>query len=136
MSFLRHMQSFTVHLRPGALEANSREYPLFVREGFNWPAFFVTFFWMLYHRIWLPSLGVVALQTAVVLAQQGELINHASALIVLLGMQTIVGFHANDWYRASLRRRGYTLAGVVTSDTQVRAEQRFFEQYLAERRGA
>lgn len=130
--FRDRMQSYTVHLRPGALAAGTKDYPLFLREGFCWPAFFLQGFWTLYHRAWWPSAFVVAAIFCIGLGRHYELFNHASATILLLGVQVACGMFGHDWQRSSLARRGYSMAGVVTSDSRIRAEQRFFEQYLAE----
>ena len=38
-----------------------------------------------------------------------------------------IGFEANDWRRAALRRRGYSDIGVIAADSRERAEHRAFE---------
>jgi hypothetical protein len=44
-----------------------------------------------------------------------------------------VGFQGTDWQRARLKRRGYVTADITTGDSQLRAEQRYFDRYFAAR---
>ncbi len=122
---------YTVHTKPGVKPEN--ESPLFVREGFNVFAFVLTLAWTLYHRLWLASAGILAVNFLLMLCQDAEIFSEPGTLALMLGVQVMVGFHANDWYRAGLKRRGYIIAGIVTGDSQLRAQQRFFEQLTLER---
>lgn len=119
---------YTVHLKPS--HRPGHDYPVFVREGFNFFAFLFTLLWAFYQRLWLAGVLILAFHAAVMLLQYEEMVTSGGASVLLLGMQLIVGFHGNDWLRRRLMRQGYIVAGIAAGDSFVRAEQRFFEQYL------
>ena len=71
--------------------------------GWHWPAFFVTWYWMLYRKMWLPALiyflapYVFAIVVGIVAAAAPAL----SGFLFLawwLGMLVVPGFMANGWY--------------------------------------
>jgi hypothetical protein len=55
------MTTFTLHLprdaRPG--DATALDESELVKDAFSWGAFFFTFFWFFFHRLWLAGLGVL-----------------------------------------------------------------------------
>jgi hypothetical protein len=122
------MKIYSVHIKPGMMAAQQR--PVFVKEGFNFWAFVLGFFWMLYQRLWLPALVLFAFNVALVFMLKGHILSAPSIGAVNTGFNVIVGFSANDWLRAKLSRRGYILADVSAADTLPRAEQRYFERIL------
>lgn len=122
------LKIYTVHVKPGA--ASPQEQPVFVREGFNWMAFLFTGLWTLYQRLWWPTLFVVGFN-AVLMKFGQHLLSSESIGIAQLGFQLLVGYLGNDWIRARLKRQGYILADITAADSQPRAEQRYFERYLA-----
>ena len=87
--------------RPGASKAS-----------WNWPAFFVTFPWMLYRRMWLTALVVflisigVGIVAGVVTAMLGE---HSGSLaglaIAVIYSFILVPLFANALYHAHIKRR-------------------------------
>ena len=116
--------------KPPADLAERAERLAFVKEGFSWPAFFVPFFWLIYHRMWIElvllTVLLVALQFAFGLDQRGEaLVGWASLAVSLL-----FAFEANDLRTASLERRGYKLAGVASGDSRDDAELSFLRTWL------
>lgn len=125
---LNRMKIYTVHAKPGARGA---EKPVFVREGFNWMAFLFTGLWALYQLLWWPALFIVAFHIALGMLAEHHLLSAASVSVVQLGFQVLVGYLGNDWLRGRLRRRGYVMSDVTAAETQLGAEQRYFERYLA-----
>jgi hypothetical protein len=116
--------------KPPADLAERAERLAFVKEGFSWPAFFVPFFWLIYHRMWIELVLLmallVALQLVLGLDQRGEaLLGWASLAVSLL-----FAFEANDLRTASLERRGYNLAGVASGDSRDNAELSFLRGWL------
>ena len=57
------MRVYTVHFRPGSLTPD-RDTTL-VKEGICWPAFLFTFFWALWHRLWLVAALIVAAEIVI-----------------------------------------------------------------------
>lgn len=102
----------------------------FVKEGFSWPAFLVPFLWLIYHRMWIELVLLLAVLVALPLLfgidQRAEaLVGWASFAVSLL-----FAFEANDLRTAALERRGYKLAGVTTGDSRDDAELSFFRSWL------
>ncbi len=123
------MKIYTVHVKPNVSLADTK--PVFVKEGFNFFAFFLTLFWSLYHRLWLVTLFIIAYNLLIVLVMRWHLLGFNGATALQLGFQFLLGAHANDWLRAALAKRGYIMADVTAADSRLRAEQRYFERYLA-----
>ena len=78
--------------------------------GWHWPAFFITWYWMLYRKMWVPALiyffapyvfaMVVGAVTAAVPALGGLLF-----LAWWLGMLIVPGFKANAWYYGHFEKK-------------------------------
>lgn len=124
-----HMKLYTVHVRPD--EPASHQKPVFVREGFNIFAFVLTVFWALYQRLWLQAAVLLAINIALISMRLHHTLNPLSMIILQLGYQSVIGFSANDWVRHRLARKGYIMTDVSAGDSLLRAEQRYFERYLA-----
>lgn len=123
------MKIYTVHVKPGTV--SPYEKPVFVSEGFNVWAFIFTLFWAIYQRMWGMSLALVALNIAFVSMGKAHILSEDSLIIVQLAVNVIIGFCANDWQRAKLAKSGYIVADISAGDSLLRAEQRYFERYLA-----
>jgi len=118
------MKLFTVHYNPARSDPDDQY--VFVKEGFNWPAFFVPIVWLIYQR---QILGIIAYLVAMsVLLGVFELLSITDevSLVCSLGISFLIGAEANDWRRASLARSGYRVVEVVSGQTMVEAETRFF----------
>jgi len=120
---------YTVHTKPGMNNAAAR--PMFIKEGFNFWAFFFTILWALYQRLWLVALLLLTFNALLVVCLKNHMLGLASAGAIHFGFHMVVGFWGNDWLRAQLARRGYVLADVAAGDNLLRAEQRYFERMLA-----
>lgn len=123
------MKIYTVHIKSGAV--SPYEKPVFVREGFNVFAFLFTLLWAFYHRLWLPVLLILAVNATLMMLAKNHVMSFDSASIMQMGFNVFVGFQANDWLRSGLARRGYIVADIAAADSKLRAEQRYFERYLA-----
>lgn len=98
-----------------------------VKEGFSWPAFVLSGFWALWHRLWLAAL--IYFSANVIL---GALLIFAGAdtlasSIASLTLAAIIGWTANDFHRVKLTTRGYAeQAPVIAANGEV-AIRRYFE---------
>jgi len=102
------MRIFTVHARDidgGGGAPRTR----LVREGFSVWAFLLGPFWLLFRGLWLALLGAVLVAVAI-----GFLPGNGPEW-GLLALHLLLGFHARDLERWTLRRRGYADAGVVAA---------------------
>jgi len=114
---------YSVHLR--AWSASPDGDAVFVREGFAWGAFVFSIAWALWHRLWLVAILIAGAIAALALTEDLLEINPLLAEAASFGLSLWIGFEANDWRRAGLRRRGYADAGIVTAASLAEAEHRF-----------
>jgi Protein of unknown function (DUF2628) len=120
------MRVYTVHMRRPALDPE--EDIRLVKEGFSWPAFFFSFVWALWCRLWLVAAGLLAFEVAVgaVLSLLNE--DWWTQAALLLGSAVLIGVFANDLKRWTLFRRNYLEVAVVTGSGIDAAERRFWDQ--------
>lgn len=115
------MRVYTVHFRhhPGGPEF------VLIKEGFCWPAFVLSVFWALWHRLWLVAALLVAVSVA--LGAAGFLLglDPLGETSLSIGVALLTGYFANDVRRWALDRRGYSEEGVVVGDNQDEALRRY-----------
>jgi hypothetical protein len=104
----------------------------FVREGFSWVALLVPLVWLLYHRMWIEFVVLILVYVGLQLAFGGDAQGQALTTWAALALSVLFAFEANDLRTASLERRGYRLAGVVSGRDRVDAERAFFVKWLPE----
>ena len=131
---MARLKVFTVHCRTWSA-APDRE-AVFVREGFSVAAFAFSVFWALYHRMWFAALLMAAGIAGLTLADQLLDINPILSEAAGIALSLWIGFEANDWRRASLKRRGYAEAGIVAARAREEAEHRFFDRQALATAGA
>ncbi|MBN8532229.1 MAG: DUF2628 domain-containing protein [Alphaproteobacteria bacterium] len=119
---------YTVHIRADAPRA--LEDPVFIHEGFSWGAFLFGPFWAFYHRLWLPGFLLLAALVAADLTITALELSEASYSVLQISLGFIAGLWGNDWWRAGLKKRGYTMADIVSGESLTRAEQRFFDRHF------
>lgn len=132
------MTTYTLHLprdaRPG--DPAALEDAELVKDAFSWGAFFFTFLWFFFHRLWLAGLGVLML----VLAFGGALemldVHEAAGTAAALLLQVLIGLEANSLKRWTLARHGFVLVDVVTAADRDEAEAKAFARWLAQRPGS
>ncbi|RIK86106.1 MAG: DUF2628 domain-containing protein [Hyphomicrobiales bacterium] len=120
------MASYVV-MEPPAGAGEAKDKAVLVRDGFHLLAFLVPALWLLFHRLWIEALLVVAVSMA--LAGAGSVAglgNAAPALSLLVALY--VGLEGPALRLAAFRRRGWRDWGVVEADNAGDAEIR----YLAE----
>lgn len=125
--FRRKYHIYTVHVNPAAQAPH--ESAQFVEEGFNVTAFLFSGLWALYHRLWWPVLAILLCNLIIVQLQHEGSISDIGRVILQAGLNLFIGFQANDWLRAKLARRGFVLTDIVSGDSLIRAQQRFFDAY-------
>ena len=82
------------------------------RASWNWPAFFVPFFWMLYRRMYGLALAyfflyplAAGILLAVLIALLGEAAAALAYWLVILGVWVLVPMFANSLYHGHVRKR-------------------------------
>jgi antitoxin (DNA-binding transcriptional repressor) of toxin-antitoxin stability system len=129
------MTTFTLHLprdaRPG--DPTALDESELVKDAFSWGAFFFTFLWFFYHRLWLAGIGVLIL----VFAFGGALalldVHPLAGSIAQLLLQALIGLEANSLRRWTLTRRGRPAVDVVAAADQDEAEGKAFARWLEAR---
>lgn len=126
------MTTFTLHLprdaRPG--DPSALDESELVKDAFSWGAFFFTFLWFFFHRLWLAGFAVLLL----VLAFGGLLVvldvHPLAGTIAQLLLQSLIGLEANSLRRWTLARRGRPAVDAVTAADQDEAETKAFARWL------
>jgi hypothetical protein len=132
------MTTFTLHLprdaRPG--DPAALDEAELVKDAFSWGAFFFTFLWFFFHRLWLAGLGVLVLVFAFGTALELLDVHPVAGTIAALLLQILIGLEANSLRRWTLARRGFTIADVVTAADRDEAEAKSFARWLDQRPAA
>ncbi|MDE3017335.1 MAG: DUF2628 domain-containing protein [Pseudomonadota bacterium] len=123
------LKIYTVHVNPGTPQAEEK--PLFVKEGFNIAAFLFPALWALCRRLWVAAAFLLAADFLLAEMLKSHVLNPAGIGSISLGIHALAGLLGNDWRRSALKRRGYIVADISAADSLLRAEQRYFERYLA-----
>lgn len=123
------MNIYTVHVNPK--DAVPLETAIYIKEGFSWLATMLTIFWMGYHRIWWAVAGIALFYVANAYVEV-QMKNVEIANVLEVAFLILIGFHANDWYRETLKRRGYVMMEIVSGKNEAEAEQRFLDFYLGQ----
>ena len=119
------MNLYAVHLRRHGLDPD-RDVVL-VKEGFSWPAFFLSFLWALWNRLWLVAAGFLAAQALVSLAIYLFRPDLLSQVVLSLGVAVIFGLVANDLRQKKLSDQGFVLAAVASGKDSDTAYRRFLD---------
>lgn len=100
--------------------------PVFIKDGFSWPAFLIALPWMLYRRMWLVLIGyiVVAMAVALLLSRASDTV----ITIVMVLLSLLFALEANNLRRWTLERRRYSFLGVAEGRNIEEAEIRFFSE--------
>lgn len=110
--YLRHFTRFDADGKPGL--------------SWHWPAYWATFNWLVYRRMWGRALGYVAalLGVALVVFGMGKLIfnySDATALLLFLGLLTaafvVPGLYANAWFYTHCNEK---ISAVLRSTAEVK----------------
>jgi hypothetical protein len=126
------MTTFTLHLprdaRPG--DATALDEAELVKDAFSWGAYFFTFLWFFFHRLWLAGLGILVLVFAFGTALELLDVPPIAATVAMLLLQMLIGLEANSLRRWTLARRGFPIADVVTAGDRDEAEAKSFARWL------
>lgn len=120
---------YTVHVNPKL--PKPYENPIFVQEGFSIFAFIFTGAWALYNRIWWAAFAIIVCNLLIIEMFETGTLDLIGRSILETALMFVVGFEGNDLRRRALAKRGYVIADIVSGDSLIRAEQRFFDRYFA-----
>ena len=126
------MKVFTVHEPAGLTgrgDAAARRI-VFVKDGFCWPAFLIAPIWLLYHRMWLILLALLAISVALTGLEQGLEMSASLGSVIDVALLLLFGLEANNLRRWHLRRGGYRIRAVVAGRDREECERKFFADWL------
>lgn len=124
------MASYVVMEPPAAAgRAGGEDRAVLVRDGFHVLAFLLPAVWLLFHRLWIEALFVVAVSMA--LSGIGSVAGLGSAAPALL-VSLYVGLEGSALKLAALRRRGWREWGVVEADNAADAEIRYLSEAVSD----
>ncbi|WP_108880232.1 DUF2628 domain-containing protein [Anderseniella sp. Alg231-50] len=132
------MLTYTAHSKqdpPQQDHAEDTKGVVFVKDGFSWPAFFIPFFWMLWHRLWLPLVGYLVAVGLVVLAGYAFSWpdNLTSGMGILVNL--FAGLEGNNFRRRALAKRGFEEVADIVAGNGEEASYRFFTARLSDQNG-
>lgn len=119
------MRCFTAHRRDTGLFTEPET--VLVKEGFCWPAFFFTFLWALWHRMWLTAVAIFVAEMAAGIVSGWLALTDLGGTLLSVGIMVFIGCSANDWRRRALDRRGWDEAGIVCGRNRDEAEFRLLQ---------
>lgn len=118
------MRSYLILTPPGGPEPDHRS-TVVLKDGFTWEGFFLSWIWLLWHRLWLAGLVVLVLQIASgVMLQMPSLMPAGAALGLALSL--LVGLEGRNYLSESLVRRGWVLDAVLFAQDRQTAEEMYF----------
>ena len=126
--FRNRLHVYTVHINPSTQKPY--ENAKFIEDGFNIKAFIFSAAWALYFRLWWVALAIIIGNAIIFQLGDGGTLSELGKTVMQLGFNLIIGFEANDWRRRKLARQGYIMTDIITGDSLVRAEQRFYDHYF------
>ena len=119
------MASFVIMEAPHGKAGAPEERIEVIRDGFSFWAFVFPFFWLLWHRLWIEAVLVLAAGAVTGMVGSWPAFEFmSSALAVLISL--FVGLEANNLRIAALRRRGWSESAVIEAGSRAEAELRFF----------
>jgi hypothetical protein len=126
---------YSVYEPPGDeadLEARA-EKVAFVKEGFNWVAFFLPVIWLIFQRMWIELVLFLVIIAAVPFFFGSSEAGREFAGWTTLALTVLFAFEANDLRGWALQRRGFRFAAVASGSNRVEAERSFFSRWLSGR---
>ena len=126
------MKTYTLHLRPDAQEGDPQalERAQLVKDGFAWGAFFLTFVWFFYHRLWLAGFGVLIGLLAVRVLFVALDVPAFPATLAQILIHILIGLEASSLRRWTLGRRGQPAVDAVTAADRDEAAMKAFGRWL------
>ena len=106
---------------------NASERPIFIEEKFSYFALIFGLLWLLYHKIWLPSLVLLVIKIIIFIGiRQGIVDNYLAYSLELIVAFTVASF-AKTWYIQHLKRNNYKLESVMIAESLDEAKLRFYQ---------
>jgi hypothetical protein len=119
------MALYGVYVQGNGLDAASDA--AFVRQSFNWKAFFFGPAWLAGNRLWL-GLAIYLAAYFLLTAAAAVAVSEGAVIVIAFAMQILLGLEANRLYEAKLERQGYQIAEIVAAPELDAAAAAFYRQ--------
>lgn len=128
----KRMTVFTVHEPPTTPpdRLDRAEAMVFLKDGFTWSAFLFGPLWLIANRLWLATLGYLAVGGLGYLILAAAGVDQALFGPFLIALNAVVGFEAHWLKTIKLEAGGWQTLGSVTGRGLADCERRFFEGWL------
>ena len=124
------MTTYSVYLHPSLAltRENIAERSRLVPDKFSWGGFLLPLFWLLFNRLWLNALVVLAFE--ILLALGASRLGLPPGVSVISGfvLMGLVGLEGRKWLCAALERRGFNLIDIVEANSPDEALHRTLAQ--------
>lgn len=132
------MLTYTAHSKADPLmldHINNGQDVVFIKDGFSWLALVIPFFWLLWHRLWIPLAGYLSAVILIVVA--GYLLSMPDGLTGSIGLLAnfFVGLEGNNFRRRAMAKRGYDEVADIVAESGEEASYRFFAAQLSDQNG-
>ncbi len=118
------MKAYLILTPPGGPEPGHRSTRV-LKDSFSWTAFFLSWIWLFWHRLWLAGVVVLVLQIGSgLLLQMPELA--PAGLTLGLAVSLLVGLEGRHYLSEALMRRGWVQDAVVVAQDLATAEEIYF----------
>lgn len=126
------MQTYTVHElpEPKADRIDRAEDLVFVKDGFSWPTFIFAPLGFIQAKLWVELIVYLVAMSLLGVALDGAGMSPAWISLIITAIGAFLAFEISSLHRASLDRRGWTIAGTVSGKSWAECERRFFEGWL------
>jgi hypothetical protein len=124
------MTTYSVYLHPSLVytRENLAERGRLVPDTFSWGGFLVPLLWLLFNRLWLNALFLVAVEVGLALGTFHFGLPQSVTVFSGLILMGLVGLEGRRLLCAALERRGFRLIDIVEANAPDEALQRILSQ--------
>ncbi len=109
------------------ISKNQDEDPVFIEEKFSFTSFIFQSLWFFYHRLWIPAIALILIEYGESLLLKKGIIDETIFYSLRFSLIFFAAIFANTWYIESLKKKNYTLAGVIAAKNLDQAKLRFYQ---------
>ena len=109
------------------LNKSTENTPIFIEEKFSFLALIFQVLWLIYHKIWQPTIIIIIIKLSIYFALSNGLINEYISYIVNFIIAITIAIFAKSWYINCLKNSGYTLNYVIAAENEDAAKMRFLK---------
>lgn len=102
---------------------------VFVKDGFSWPALFLTPFWLIFRGMWLVLLFYIGFSLFFWAVANSGYVSADAAFWAQIGLSILFAYEANFLRKWTLQRGNYKHIGVSLGANLREAEVNFFGQF-------